>query len=64
MKEQLAKALTEHGATPLDVGAAGITVAAIFQWLPAISAALTIVWVALRIYIAVRDELFKKKEKE
>lgn len=33
-----------------DVAAATVTIGAIASWLPAVSALLTIVWVAIRIY--------------
>lgn len=34
----------------VDAGAVGVTVAAVAGWLPAISAALSIVWLLLRIW--------------
>lgn len=43
-----------------DAMAVGVSIASIAQFLPYISAALSALWVALRIYITVRDDLFKK----
>jgi hypothetical protein len=46
-----------------DAGAGGIMLASIINALPTVSAVLTIIWVALRIYVSLRDEVFKKGNK-
>jgi hypothetical protein len=48
----------------LDVVAGGVALGTIVQVLPAVAALFTCVWLGVRIYIAMRDELgfFKKKE--
>lgn len=41
----------EHVAKAIgDVASASIAVGALFQWLPAVAALLTIIWTGLRIY--------------
>ena len=45
----------------IGVGTAGgITIASLMQVLPHVSAVLSVVWLGLRIYVLVRDEVFKK----
>lgn len=46
-----------------DAGAGGIMLASCINALPTISVLLTIVWVGLRIYVLVRDEILHKKDK-
>lgn len=46
----------------VDGFAWGITLATLMKLLPLISAVLSIVWLCLRIYIALRDEIFNKKK--
>lgn len=43
----------------VDVSAGGVGVAAYLQLLPSISAGLTIIWIGLRIYILIRDQIIK-----
>lgn len=47
-----------------DAAALGISIASIIEYIPVVSAALSVVWVALRIYVTIRDDVFKKKEKK
>jgi hypothetical protein len=61
---QFLKLVNDHSFNPIDGGAAGIGLLTLVKWLPEVSAGLSIVWVALRIYVLVRDEIFKKKEKK
>lgn len=49
MSERVHQTL-EHAKTVGDLVSAGVVVAAILQWLPAVAALLTIVWTAIRIY--------------
>lgn len=43
--------MTEHPAVWVgDATAAGVMVFALMQWLPAVAAAFTIIWTAVRIY--------------
>lgn len=42
--------ISDHAKTAGDVVAAGLTIAVVAKWLPAIAAFLTIVWTAIRIY--------------
>lgn len=42
--------LPDQAKTVGDVVAAGLTVAVLAKWLPALAAFLTIVWTAIRIY--------------
>lgn len=52
--------LHNHSFNSLDGTAVTVSVLSLMQWLPALSAALSCVWVALRIYILMRDQLFQK----
>lgn len=46
----------------IDAAAAGVTVGALFEILPAISAILSIVWLLLRIYYSILDIKHKKAQ--
>ncbi len=46
----------------LDGAASIITVAAVFQWLPAISAFLSVVWLSIRIFEWAEGRWGKKRE--
>lgn len=52
----------DTGLNPADLGFGSITVAAIFEMLPHATAALSFIWIVVRLYITIRDEWFKKKE--
>jgi hypothetical protein len=45
-----------------DGAAGGITVATIINILPTISAVLSIIWVAIRIYVSIRDDILERKK--
>lgn len=46
MNENMSHAVKTAG----DIAAVGVTVGTILKWLPAIAAAFTIIWTAIRIY--------------
>jgi len=45
-----------------DGAAGGITVAAFFELLPHVSALLGAIWIALRIYVTIRDDVLGGKK--
>lgn len=57
------KWITDHNFNAGDGAAIGVGLLSILQWLPYISAGLSAVWVALRIYILFRDEILNRKKK-
>lgn len=55
----------DHTVNPVDVTAGGISLGAMFKYLPEISAGLSGIWVILRIIVLIRDEFWNKwKEKK
>jgi hypothetical protein len=52
--------VSDHNINEADMVAGGITLVTLLEYLPLVSAGLTAVWVALRIYVLVRDDIFKK----
>lgn len=62
MKDFLIKVATEHQINTVDVGAAGTGVLAWLALAPELAGAFTVIWLGLRIFIAVRDEVFGKKK--
>ena len=48
--------------TPIDIAAGAIAAASIVEILPAITSALTIIWMGLRIYQAVKEIKNKSKD--
>lgn len=60
LKDFFGRFLTEHQFNAVDGTAGGITVLTLFQFLPYVTAALAAVWWGLRIYVMLRDEIFKK----
>jgi len=62
MKDFFIRVATEHQINSVDVGAAGTGV---FTWLklaPEIAGWFTIIWLSIRIYVALRDEVLGKKK--
>lgn len=57
-------AVTDHQFNAFDGSAIGITGFALLQWLPYISAGLSVIWMGLRVYILIRDEILNKKGKK
>jgi hypothetical protein len=55
------KFINDHSMNAVDAGAGGITLAAFFQFIPTVSAFLSAVWLGLRIYVLIRDEVIGKK---
>lgn len=55
------KLVNDQRFNAVDVSAAGVGVMTMAQWLPWVSAGLSAVWVALRIYVLVRDEIINHK---
>ncbi len=48
--------------TPIDIVAGAIAAASIVEVLPAIASALTIIWMVIRIYQAVKEIRDRKKK--
>ena len=63
MIDYIQKLINDNSFNLGDGAAGGITLAAFFQAVPKVSAILSLVWVALRIYVTIRDDLLKKKDK-
>lgn len=57
------KFLHDNAMNPVDVTAGGVSVAALLQYLPAVSAVLSVVWVMLRIIVTIRDDFLNRKDK-
>jgi hypothetical protein len=62
MKDTLIKFVNDHSFNPVDGGALGVGILGILKYLPEISAGLSAVWVLLRIFILLRDEVFGRKK--
>lgn len=56
--------VNDHHFNAVDGSAIGISGLALYQWLPHISAGLSVVWLGLRIYVLIRDEILKRKDKK
>jgi hypothetical protein len=63
IKEFILKTVTEHQVNAVDVSAGGAGILAWLKWAPDVAAFFTVLWLGLRIFIAFRDEVFKKREK-
>lgn len=63
VKDFIIKVATEHQINPVDIGAGGVGVLTWLQYAPDVAGAFTVVWLGLRIYIAIRDEVLGKKKK-
>lgn len=63
-KDYLIKVVTEHQINTVDVGAGGVGVLAWLKYAPDLAGAFTVIWLGLRIYIAIRDEVFGRKKKD
>lgn len=61
MKDIIVKFLNDHQFNSVDGTAIGVGVLSMFKYLPEISAGLSAIWVALRIYILIRDEILNRK---
>lgn len=64
IKEYIIRVATENQINGVDVGAGSAGILAWLKWAPDVAGAFTVLWLGLRIYIALRDEIFKKKEKK
>lgn len=64
IKEFIIKVATEHQINSVDVTAAGGGVLVWLKYAPDIAATFTVLWLGLRIFIAVRDEILGKKKKD
>lgn len=62
IKEYINHLLHDSSLNIGDISMGGITVATIVQILPTASAVLSMVWVSLRIWVTVRDDILKKKK--
>lgn len=47
----------------VDVVSGSVTLATILSWIPHATAVLSFAWICLRLYITIRDDLLKKKDK-
>lgn len=63
IKEFIIKVATEHQINSVDVAAGGTGVLAWLKYAPDVAGAFTVLWLGLRIYIALRDEVFGKRNK-
>lgn len=61
MIDELFKFIKHPTTNVVDLSAGGVGVAAYLQMLPSISVGLTIVWMGLRIYILIRDQIMNRK---
>jgi hypothetical protein len=61
-RDYLIKTVTEQQINPVDVTAGGAGIMAYLKFAPDVAAAFTVFWLGLRIFIAFRDEVFKKKD--
>lgn len=64
MKEYLIQVLHDTSTNRMDGVAGALTIASLFKWLPEISAGLSIVWLGLRIFVLIRDEILNRKPKD
>jgi hypothetical protein len=56
------KWITDHNFNVGDGTAIGVGLLSLLQYLPYVSAALSVIWVSLRIWILIRDEIINKKD--
>ena len=54
----------EHAQELGDIGAGAITIAAIMQWAPPISAVATAAYLIFRLYVAVDKHIYERKQRE
>jgi hypothetical protein len=65
IRDFIIKTATEQQVNPIDVTAGGTGVLVWLQWAPDLAGAFTVLWLGIRIYVALRDEVFgDKKEKK
>lgn len=64
MMETAQQKLIEHGKEVVDVGAAGITVAAIMDYAPAVAAVFTALYAIVRLIEFVDSWLYKRKQRK
>ena len=57
MKNAFLQLVNDHSFNPVDGGAISIGVLGLIEFLPELSAGLSAVWVLLRIYVLIRDEI-------
>lgn len=62
MKEFFIKVVNDHSPNAVDFSAGGVGLLAMLKYLPEVSAALSALWAALRIYVLIRDEILGKKK--
>lgn len=63
MKDYFSNLIHKTTFNEADGSAAAIGILGVMEFLPEISAGLSAIWVALRIYIVIRDELFREEKK-
>jgi hypothetical protein len=61
MKDFIIRTATEHQINGVDASAGGIGILAWLKWAPEVAGLFTVVWLGLRIYIAIRDEIVGRK---
>lgn len=60
-KDAIVNFINDHQFNHVDGTAMGVGILSLFKYLPEISAGLSAVWVALRIYVLIRDEIINRK---
>jgi hypothetical protein len=62
MKEFFIKVVNDHSPNVFDGSAVGVGVLALLEMLPHVSAVLSVIWLALRIYVYIRDDVLGKRK--